>query len=68
VIIELGYFVGRLQRERVCLLRKGDVEWPSDFLGSAFIEMDNNRAWQVSLARELKAAKMSGNFEKLFEL
>jgi two-component system nitrogen regulation response regulator NtrX len=68
VVAELGYFIGRLQRERVCLLRKGDVEWPSDFAGCAFIEMDDKRAWQVTLARELKAARMSGNFEKLLDV
>jgi hypothetical protein len=30
--------------------------------------MDDKRAWQVTLARELKAARMSGNFEKLLDV
>jgi site-specific recombinase XerD len=30
VIFELGYFAGKLGRGRTCLLRKGDVEIPSD--------------------------------------
>lgn len=67
VIAELGYFVGRLKRERVCLLRKGDVEWPSDFAGAAYIELDDHEGWQKKLAKELNAAEMPGNFEKLFD-
>jgi len=31
VLLELGYFVGRLGRSRVCALKRGDVEVPSDF-------------------------------------
>jgi len=33
VILELGYFIGRLGRERVCALKAGDIELPSDILG-----------------------------------
>jgi len=33
VIFELGYFAGKLGRGRACLLRKGDVEIPSDLYG-----------------------------------
>ncbi|MFL6834313.1 MAG: TIR domain-containing protein [Xanthobacteraceae bacterium] len=33
VIFELGYFVGKLGRGRACLLRKGEVEIPSDLHG-----------------------------------
>jgi hypothetical protein len=33
VILELGYFIGRLGRKRVCALKRGDVEIPSDFGG-----------------------------------
>ena len=34
VILELGYFIGRLGRKNhVCVLKKGDVEVPSDILG-----------------------------------
>jgi predicted nucleotide-binding protein len=30
VILELGYFIGRLGRKQVCALKRGDVEIPSD--------------------------------------
>jgi predicted nucleotide-binding protein len=34
VILELGYFVGRLGRAKVCALLKGGVEMPSDYVGT----------------------------------
>lgn len=36
VILELGYFVGKVGRDRVCCLYKGDVELPSDIHGVLF--------------------------------
>ncbi len=33
VIFELGFFIGRLGRERVCCLYKQGVELPSDYSG-----------------------------------
>lgn len=56
VILELGYFVGRLGRGRVAALKKGDLELPSDIAGVVWTPMDTADAWKMSLARELKAA------------
>jgi predicted nucleotide-binding protein len=56
VIFELGYFVGSLGRGRACLLRKGDVEIPSDLYGVVYTEMDGADGWKLQLARELTAA------------
>lgn len=56
VILELGYFIGRLGRDKVCALKKGDVEIPSDFMGVVWENMDQNGAWKQSLAREFNAA------------
>jgi predicted nucleotide-binding protein len=57
VIFELGYFVGSLGRGRACLLRKGNVEIPSDLFGVVYTEFDHPaEGWKVKLARELKAA------------
>lgn len=33
VLLELGYFLGRLGRDKVCALKRGTVEIPSDFAG-----------------------------------
>lgn len=56
VLLELGYFIGKLGRERVCALKKGDVEVPSDFSGVVYVSMDDAQAWHVQLARELNDA------------
>jgi Leucine-rich repeat (LRR) protein len=57
VILELGYFIGRLGRHRVCALKKGDVELPSDILGVLFTSVDAAGQWQAELRRELEAAE-----------
>jgi predicted nucleotide-binding protein len=56
VIFELGYFVGALGRGRACLLRKGEVEIPSDLYGVVYTAMDGGSGWKIELARELKDA------------
>jgi len=55
VILELGWFLGRLGRGRVCALKKGDVEEPSDYAGILYISMDTS-GWKIELVRELKSA------------
>lgn len=58
VVIELGYFMGRLGRSRVCALHKGGVELPSDYQGVLFIELDPAGAWKAKLAQEFVQAKL----------
>jgi predicted nucleotide-binding protein len=55
VVLELGFFVGRLGRKCVCAIFRG-VEIPSDYLGVLYIPLDEGGAWQLRLAKELKAA------------
>ena len=59
VILERGYFVGKLGRKHVCALYKGSLELPSDFLGVGYVPLDSNGGWHVTLARELRAAGFS---------
>ncbi len=40
VILELGYFLGKLGRNRVAALRKGELEKPSDYDGVIYIPLD----------------------------
>ena len=54
VILELGYFVGRLSRSRVCALSKGSVEIPSDIHGVVYVPLDDGGGWKLKLATELK--------------
>ncbi|MCX7922032.1 MAG: DUF3578 domain-containing protein [Clostridia bacterium] len=56
VIFELGYFIGKLGRDRVCSLYLDDVELPSDISGVTYIELDKTDAWKFNLAKELKEA------------
>lgn len=56
VLLELGYFIGRLGREHVCALKRGIVEIPSDFAGVVWETMDAGNGWKQSLGRELEAA------------
>ncbi len=56
VLLELGYFIGRLGRDRVCALMRGHVEVPSDFAGVVWQVMDSGNGWKQTLGRELEAA------------
>jgi len=55
VILELGFFLGKLGRNRVCALHQSGVEIPSDYSGVIFISIDDAGAWRMSVARELKS-------------
>lgn len=66
VIFELGYFAGKLGRGRVCLLRKGDVEIPSDLFGVVYTELDPHEGWQKRLVMEMKEAGLDFDASKLF--
>lgn len=59
VILELGYFMGRLGRTKVCALHKGVIELPSDYQGILYVNMDRDGAWRTKLAQELVQAKLS---------
>lgn len=56
VILELGFFIGKLGRNRVCALKSRCVENPSDVDGMVYINLDEPDAWKTGLVRELKAA------------
>jgi predicted nucleotide-binding protein len=56
VILELGYFIGRLGRKNVCTLYEAGVELPSDYVGVGFVLLDDHDGWKGKLAKELKAA------------
>lgn len=65
VILELGYFLGRLGRTRVCALHRGGVELPSDYQGVVYIEFDSAGAWRAKLAQEFVEAKLTIKLEGL---
>lgn len=54
VIFELGFFMGKLGREKVCALLKDDVEQPSDITGVVYIPFASH--WKFDVAKEIKAS------------
>jgi predicted nucleotide-binding protein len=59
VVLELGYFFGKLGRGHVCALYKGPLELPSDVIGIGYVPLDERGDWRVSLAKELRVAGFS---------
>jgi len=55
-VLELGYFSAKLGRSRTFVLRKGDIEVPSDLLGLVYEPLDDSDGWKLRLAKELRAA------------
>ena len=64
VILELGYFIGRLKRARVCALHK-EVDIPSDMLGVVYVPLDEAGAWRYAVARELREVGFSIDMNKI---
>jgi predicted nucleotide-binding protein len=55
VVAELGFFIGRLGRERVKVLYDPIVDLPSDFGGITYIQFGPPDTWRDLLTRELAA-------------
>jgi len=64
VVFELGYFMGKLGRNYVCALLKGNIEIPSDSDGIIYIALDPNDGWRILLAKELKDAGLNIDMNK----
>jgi predicted nucleotide-binding protein len=64
VILELGYFMGKLGRGRVVALLKGELEHPSDYDGVNYVSMDEG-AWRLRLTQELQAAGLKVDLNNL---
>lgn len=59
VVLEIGYFIGKLGRDRVLPLHSEGVELPSDIHGLLYVPIDKADTWKFALVRELKAAGYS---------
>jgi predicted nucleotide-binding protein len=55
VILEMGYFIGKLGRDKVFVLHKEstDFELPSDIMGILYTPYNSN--WKFELVKELRA-------------
>lgn len=65
VILELGYFTGKLGRSRVSALYTTGLDVPSDLHGVLFTQLDEKGAWRTKLAQELVSAGMEIKLEGL---
>ena len=65
VVLELGFFWGKLGRERVCALVKGDIEKPSDYDGVVYVPLDDAGGWKLTLAKELRHCGYEVSFDGL---
>jgi len=65
VVFEHGYLIGKIGRQNVCALVKGDIETPSDISGIVYISMDVDKAWQLKIAKEMKNSSYDIDFNKI---
>lgn len=66
VVLELGFFIGRLGRGKVCVLHKGDMEMLSDIAGVLYVAVEQSGHWQLRLAQEIKASGIDVDLNRLF--
>jgi predicted nucleotide-binding protein len=65
VVFELGFFYALIGRGRVCALMKGNVKRPLDIDGVLYLPFDKAGGWQLELAREMKAADLKIDLNKV---
>ncbi|PHR46720.1 MAG: hypothetical protein COA32_09565 [Fluviicola sp.] len=65
VLLEMGYFIGRLGRNRVFPLYESGVELPSDLLGILYNPLDDSDTWKFRLVKELDSAGYAVDANKL---
>lgn len=67
VVFEHGYLIGKIGRENVCALVKGNIETSNDISGVVYIKMDESEAWKYQVAKEMKACGYEFDPSKLLE-
>ena len=65
VVLEHGYLMAKLGRERVCCLVSKNVEFPSDIQGLGYIPANDFDQWKYKIAKELKAAGFDIDMNRL---
>ena len=63
VVLETGYFMGKLGRKRIVILADDGVEMPSDLSG---VVCSGTTNWQFEVLRELKTMGYTIDFNKQF--
>jgi predicted nucleotide-binding protein len=65
VILEIGYFIGQLGKERVRMLVKGDLDIPSDLQGILYEKVDESGNWRMKILKELMAVGIYVDLDKV---
>jgi len=67
VIFELGFFIGKISRSNVLAIHElvENFEIPSDYQGVLFIPYDSDGKWKFDLVKELKAAGIEVDANKI---
>lgn len=65
VVLEAGYFAGRLGRARVVLLHEAGVELPSDLDGIVYVALDPAGAWKMKVVHEMANEGIAVDWSKL---
>lgn len=65
VVFEHGFLIGRIKRENVCALVKGDVELPNDISGVVYVQMDSADSWKYTIAKEMIASGYKVDMNKI---
>lgn len=64
VVFEHGYLIGKLGRNKVCALVKGNVETPGDISGVVYTKIDDAGAWKFQLFKNMKEAGLNVDYNK----
>lgn len=65
VVFEHGFLIGKIGRQNVCALVKDDIETPNDISGVVYVKMDEDDAWHLKVARELRNSGYEIDMNKL---
>jgi predicted nucleotide-binding protein len=63
VILEMGYFMGALGRNRTAAIYVKGTNLPSDIHGMIYIPLDRN--WELQLAKEMRGAGLPVDLNRL---
>ena len=62
VVLETGYFMGKLGRDHIVILADNGIGMPSDLLGIVYTD---TQSWKIDLLKELRAMGYTVDFNKL---
>jgi predicted nucleotide-binding protein len=67
VIFEIGYFMGKLGRQKMRLLRKPGTAIPSDLEGILYTNYDEEGSWKLKLTKEMRAVGITLNVGEMVD-